>query len=61
MKSITTFFGEVKLELSKVKWPTRDEVVKLTLTVFLVSAVLGLFVGGLDFLFTKTLSALLTN
>jgi preprotein translocase subunit SecE len=56
MRAISSFFGEVKVELSKVTWPTRDEVIKLTLTVFLVSGILGAYVGGLDYLFTTLLT-----
>jgi preprotein translocase subunit SecE len=59
VKGVTSFFSEVKIELSKVTWPSREEVIKLTLIVFLVSVVLGAYVGGLDFLFTKTLSLVL--
>jgi preprotein translocase subunit SecE len=61
MKSVTGFISEVRLELSKVTWPKRDEVIKLTLIVFLVSGILGLYVGGLDYLFTKLLSAVLSK
>jgi preprotein translocase subunit SecE len=61
MKAITNFFGEVKFELSKVTWPTRNEVIKLTLTVFVVSGILGVYVGGLDYLFTTLLTKLVTK
>jgi preprotein translocase subunit SecE len=61
MKAITNFFGEVRFELSKVTWPTRDEVTKLTLTVFLVSGILGAYVGGLDYLFTRLLTVIVTK
>lgn len=61
MRAISKFFGEVKLELTKVTWPTRDEVIKLTLTVFLVSGILGLYVGGLDFAFTTLLTQIVTK
>jgi len=47
------FFGEVKAELAKVTWPTKDQVIKLTGVVIIISLVVGLFVGGLDLLFTK--------
>ncbi|MEK7470840.1 MAG: preprotein translocase subunit SecE [Patescibacteria group bacterium] len=56
MKSILTFISEVRSEVLKVVWPKRADVVKLTLIVFLVSTAVGLYVGGLDFLFTKGLS-----
>jgi preprotein translocase subunit SecE len=61
MKSVVTFFSEVKSELSKVTWPKRHEVVRLTLIVFLVSGIVGLYVGGLDFLFTKVLTVILAK
>ncbi len=47
------FIKEVKAELSKVLWPTRQEVVKLTIIVIFVSAAIGLYIGGLDLVFTK--------
>ncbi len=55
MKPVLSFFSEVRLELSKVTWPKRDEVIKLTVIVLLVSGMVGLYVGGLDYLFTKIL------
>lgn len=61
MKSVVTFFSEVKSELSKVTWPKRTETIKLTLIVFLVSGIVGLYVGGLDFLFTKVLTVILAK
>ncbi|MGA3292286.1 MAG: preprotein translocase subunit SecE [Candidatus Microgenomates bacterium] len=61
MKPVVTFFSEVRSELSKVTWPKRDEVVRLTLIVFVVSGVVGLYVGGLDYLFTKILTTILTK
>jgi len=61
MKSVVTFFSEVRSELSKVTWPKRDEVVRLTLVVFLVSGIIGLYVGGLDYLFTRILTVVLTK
>jgi len=47
------FLKEVKAELLKVVWPTRNEVVKLTIIVITVSVAIGLYIGGLDFVFTK--------
>lgn len=61
MGTILNFFGEVRLELSKVTWPSRDEVIRLTLIVFLVSGIIGGFVGGLDYLFTRLLTFVVTK
>lgn len=47
------FLKEVKTELARVTWPTRDEVIKLTVIVIVVSAAIGLYIGGLDLVFTK--------
>lgn len=55
MTTPVVFLKEVQEELSKVVWPTRNEVIRLTLTVIIVSLVVGLFLGGLDFLLTKLL------
>ena len=59
MKSIVTFFSEVKSELSKVTWPKRKEVVRLTSIVVVVSLIVGLYVGGFDYLFTTVLTKIL--
>jgi preprotein translocase subunit SecE len=55
MATPIAFFGEVRDELKKVVWPTRQEIIRLTLVVVTVSLVVGLFLGGLDFVFTKLL------
>ena len=49
----TKFFSEVASELKKVTWPTRQETVKLTVAVIVISVAVGLFVGGLDILFVR--------
>lgn len=49
------FFGEVKSELKKVTWPTKDQVIRLTGVVIIISLIVGIFVGGLDLIFTKTM------
>ena len=43
------WFRDVMSELRKVTWPTPQEATNLTLVVVVVSAVLGLFLGGLDY------------
>lgn len=55
MTSPTQFLGEVQAELKKVVFPKRDEVVRLTTVVVVVSLIVGLFLGGADFILTKVL------
>lgn len=58
-KSPVKFFQEVYSELKKVSWPKRNEVIKLSLVVIAVSAAVGVYLGGLDFLFAKSIEILL--
>ncbi len=56
-----TFVKEVRDELLKVKWPSRAEVIRLTGAVLLISAVVGIFLGGLDLFFTALIQKLITR
>lgn len=53
------FLKEVKVELSKVVWPTRAEAIKLTITVVLVSVLVGLFIGALDYVLTQVMTGII--
>lgn len=48
---ITTFLKEARVELRKVTWPTRQEIIQYTMTVIVISAAVALFLGGLDYIF----------
>lgn len=61
MKKIFDYLKEVRVELSKVVWPKRDDVIRLTLIVFVFSGIVALWVGGLDFAFTKLLEQLISQ
>jgi len=50
----------VRSELSKVTWPKKDEVIRLTLTVFIISGIIGIYLGVLDFALTKLLEVLVS-
>jgi preprotein translocase subunit SecE len=54
-----TFGKEAVDELKKVTWPTRDEIIRLTISVIVISTIVGLFLGGLDLLLTKVLEIIL--
>jgi preprotein translocase subunit SecE len=54
-----TFTKQVADELKKVTWPTRAEVIRLTLSVIVISIVVGLFLGAVDFILTKITEILL--
>ncbi len=52
------FIGQVKEELRKVDWPTREKTVRLTVIVVVASAFVGIYIGALDWLFTYLLTFL---
>jgi preprotein translocase subunit SecE len=55
VEKVLGYINEVRGELSKVVWPKRQEVIKLTLVVFSISGIVAIYVGGWDFIFTKAL------
>ncbi len=61
VKAAIKYLREVRLELSKVVWPKKQEVIKLTLTVIIISVIVGLYVGALDFGFTKLLELFISR
>ena len=48
MKRLRRYFDEVWSELKKVSWPTREQVRNLTVLVFAISFVVGLYITVLD-------------
>jgi preprotein translocase subunit SecE len=48
---IRRYFDEVWSELRKVSWPTREQVRNLTVLVFAISFVVGVYITVLDGLF----------
>ncbi len=49
---IKQFFAESRQELRHVNWPTREEAVRLTTIVVVMSVGIALFLGLFDYLFT---------
>jgi preprotein translocase subunit SecE len=47
-KTFWQFVQSSRVELRKVVWPTRDETTKVTVLVFVVVVIMGLFFWGLD-------------
>ena len=56
---IKKFIGEVLAEMKKVSWTTRRELVDSTLIVILSSFLLGIFVGVIDFAFSKGVAVII--
>ncbi len=51
MRRALDFIQEVRVELIKVVWPTREQTIKLTAIVIIVTIVVGFFIVSIDWLF----------
>jgi preprotein translocase subunit SecE len=58
VKRLRRYFDEVWSELKKVSWPTREQVRNLTVLVFAISFVVGLYITVLDQIFQGLLGIL---
>jgi len=56
---IKKFLKEVKFELTKVTWTTREELVYSTIVVIVVSIILSIFIGVVDLGLSNLASMLL--
>lgn len=51
MENALRFLREAKVELAKVNWPTRKQIVQYTVIVIGISLFTAVFLGGLDYVF----------
>ena len=56
--SIFRFFAEVIGELRKVSWPSRQEATRLTILVLVLSITIGIFLGIVDYFFSRMMAFL---
>lgn len=49
------FATDVVDELKKVSWPSRNETIRLTLVVIIISLIIGFYIGIIDVLLAKGL------
>ncbi|MFA5099816.1 MAG: preprotein translocase subunit SecE, partial [Candidatus Omnitrophota bacterium] len=55
IKKISTFLTEVRGELTKVSWSTREELMGSTAVVLTFTALMTVFIGVIDFLLSFAL------
>jgi preprotein translocase subunit SecE len=54
---VRTFLREVRIEMGKVTWPPRKEIIKSTGVVIVAVAIAGAFIGLFDFIWTTIVHA----
>jgi preprotein translocase subunit SecE len=50
IKKITGFIADVKAEMSKVSWPTREELINSTMIVAVVSLMFTIYIFGIEYI-----------
>ncbi len=55
MNKIAEYFQSVKKEMSKVSWPTQQELIDSTVIVVVFSIIVSLFIFGVDRVYSTVL------
>lgn len=56
---IVNFIGEVKLELAKVSWSSRKELIGASTVVIAITAIMGIYIGAIDLGLSRLLAFLI--
>jgi len=59
-QGVTNTVRELRSEVRKVIWPTRRETANMTMVVLAIAVGLGIFLGGVDFIFSELFRQLLS-
>ncbi|MBD3379451.1 MAG: preprotein translocase subunit SecE [Candidatus Omnitrophica bacterium] len=57
--NITKFVGQVKTEMKKVAWPSREELISSTIVVLVSTFLLAVFIGVCDLVLSRLVNALI--
>lgn len=57
---VAGFLKDIKLEMIKVSWPTKDELIGSTVIVLVSLAILSLFIGICDLFLSKIINVIMT-
>ena len=58
---IAFFFKDIKVEMSKVSWPTKDELIGSTAVVLVSLAILSAFIGICDLVLSKIVNVIISR
>ncbi|MDP8215905.1 MAG: preprotein translocase subunit SecE [Candidatus Kaelpia imicola] len=56
---VKSFFGSIVVEMKKVSWSSRSELIAATVVTFVFVAILTIYVGAIDLLMSKLIGFLL--
>lgn len=52
-QKIVNYYREVVSEMSKVSWPSRDELKRSTIVVLIVTIIFAVFIGSFDWVLSQ--------
>jgi len=55
-KRMGAYLREVKGELKKVTWPSKNDLIKTTVAVLVISLFFGIYLFGVDYIFARIFS-----
>jgi len=58
---VVGFFKDVQLEMGKVAWPNKDELIGSTVIVLVSLAILSLFIGVCDIALSKMVNVIMSR
>ncbi len=58
---IVGFFNDVRLEMGKVSWSTRDELIGSTIVVIVSLAILSIFIGICDVVLSSVINIIMSR
>jgi len=61
MAKIANFFNDIKLEMGKVSWPTKTELIASTAVVLISLTILSAFIGGCDLLLSTVINIIMAR
>jgi preprotein translocase subunit SecE len=59
IKKVKQFLKEARVELKKVSWPSRRELIESTMVVIVTVLAIAIFIGIIDLILSKLLAFLL--
>lgn len=61
MSKLISFLQEARVELARVNWPNRETILRYTAMVIVMSVIVSLFLGSLDYFFSYLVETFLLN
>jgi len=54
-EKVKEFFKEVYVEMRRVSWLSKNDIIKYTAIVLVVTIIVSFFLGGLDYIFSSAI------